>query len=143
MEPRLNLFSSRIATEVMKRLVSVDAATGDNVPIRTRELVKIRASQINGCALCLDMHTKDAAAAGESQLRLNLVANWRDSTVFTPAERAALDLAEQGCRIGDGSQVSDQCWAEATKHYDDEQLAALTAQIATIAAFNTLNVVTR
>ena len=74
--------------------------------------MKIRASQINGCGFCLDMHTKDAAQAGETSVRLNLVAAWREAKVFTEAERAALELAEQGTRIADGGGVTDEAWAE-------------------------------
>jgi AhpD family alkylhydroperoxidase len=106
--------------------------------------VNLRASQINGCAFCTDMHTKDAAQAGETQLRLNLVAVWREATVFTEAERAALELAEQGTRIADAATgVTDEAWANAAKHYDDDQLAALVAQIAEINAWNRVNVITR
>jgi len=79
------------------------------LPAATRQLVEIQASQINGCAVCLDMHVKDAAHAGESQQRLNMVAAWREATVFTQAERAALDLAEQGTRLADAAGgVSDE-----------------------------------
>ena len=66
----------------------------------------LRASQINGCAVCVDMHAKDAEHAGETSVRLNLVAAWRDAKVFTDAERAALELAEQGTRIADGAAAS-------------------------------------
>ncbi len=87
--------------------------------------MKIRASQINGCGFCTDMHTKDALHAGETQTRLNLIAAWREATVFSDAERAALELAEQGTRIADAAGgVSDEAWANAAKHYDEEQLAA-------------------
>jgi AhpD family alkylhydroperoxidase len=105
--------------------------------------VKIRASQINGCGVCLDMHTKDAAQAGESPVRLNLVAAWREAKVFTEAERAALELAEQGTRIADGGIVTDEAWLNAAKHYDDDQLIALVSQIAIINTFNRLNVITQ
>src|SRR5690606_39920022 len=100
------------------------------------ELVKIRASQINGCAFCLDMHTKDAAHAGETATRLHLVAAWREATVFTEAERAALELAEQGTRLADGGGVTDDAWARAAKHHDEEQLGALVGLIVLINAFN-------
>jgi AhpD family alkylhydroperoxidase len=103
--------------------------------------VKIRASQINGCGFCLDMHTKHAAQAGETALRLNLVAAWREATVYTDAERAALELTEQGTRLADGGGVTDEAWANAADHYDDEQLMALVAQIAVINAFNRGNVI--
>ena len=108
----------------------------------TLELVRLRASQINGCGFCTDMHTKDAAAAGESPVRLNLVAAWRDTTVFSEAERAALELAEQGSRIADAAGgVTDEAWGTATKHFDEEQLAALVSAIALINAINRLNVI--
>ncbi len=93
-------------------------------------MVKLRASQINGCGFCTDMHTKEALHAGESQQRLNLVAAWREATVFTAAERAALELAEQGTRIADGAGgVTEEAWANAAKHFDEEQLVALTTVI--------------
>ena len=88
--------------------------------------MRLRASQINGCGFCTDMHTKDAAAAGETAQRLHLVAAWREATVFTDAERAALELTEQGTRIADAAGgVTDEAWANAAKHYDEEQLTAL------------------
>jgi AhpD family alkylhydroperoxidase len=117
--------------------------TGSSLPAATQELVKIRASQINGCSGCTDMHTKDAQHAGESAVRLNLVAAWRDATVFTEAEKAALELTEQGTRLADGRGVTDDAWAHAAKHYDDEQLAALVSLIALINTYNRLNVITR
>jgi len=129
----------------LKRLNSLGTATTSSaVPAATQDLVKIRASQINGCAGCTDMHTKDAAHAGETPVRLNLVAVWRDATVFTDAERAALELAEQGTRLADGAGgVTDEAWANAAKHYDDDQLAALVSLIAVINAYNRINVITR
>jgi AhpD family alkylhydroperoxidase len=142
MEARLDILSDDKAMKVVKYLVSSAAAvSGSGLPEATHELVNIRASQINGCGFCLDMHTKDAAAAGETSVRLNLVATWREATVFTEAERAALELTEHGTRIADGGVVSDDVWANAAKHYDDDQLMALVAQIAVINAFNRLNVI--
>ena len=146
MEPRLNLHDgSPTIAKVIKYFNSASKVVSDtSLPAATRELVNLRASQINGCAFCADMHTKDAAHAGESQLRLNLVATWREATVFTEAERAALELAEQGTRIADAATgVTDEAWENAAKHYDDEQLAALVALIAEINAWNRLNVITR
>jgi AhpD family alkylhydroperoxidase len=145
MDARLNYFESPVAAKFVKYLVSAGKVMLDsNVPLATLHLMEIRASQINGCAACVDMHTKDAAAAGEGSVRLNLVAVWREATVFTEAERAALELTEQGTRLADaGGGVSDEVWANAAKHYDSEQLAALVAAIATINAFNRLNVITR
>jgi AhpD family alkylhydroperoxidase len=104
--------------------------------------VKIRASQINGCGFCTDMHTKEAAHAGETSTRLNLVATWREATVFTEAERAALELAEQGTRIADAAGgVTDEVWANAAKHHDEDQLTALVSLIALINAYNRMNVI--
>ena len=145
MEARFNLYDNSVVAKFVKHINSAgQAIQGSALPRATQELVKIRASQINGCAVCTDMHTKDAAHAGETQLRLNLVAVWREATVFTEAERAALELAEQGTRIADAAGgVSDEAWADAAKHYDDEQLAALICLIALINVYNRLNVITR
>ena len=141
MDARLNLYGNTVAAKVAKYINSAGAVvTGSSLRAATQELVKIRASQINGCAACTDMHTKDAQHAGENSLRLNLVAAWREAKVFTEAERAALELAEQGTRIADGG-VTDEAWLNAAKHYGDGQLIALVAQIAIINAFNRLNVV--
>jgi AhpD family alkylhydroperoxidase len=144
MEARLNVFGSELAMKVIRHVNAAGAAVEDALPKATQELVKIRASQINGCAYCTDMHTKDAAAAGESAQRLNLVAVWREATVFSEAERAALELAEEGTRLADANGgVGDEVWANAAKHYDEEQLAALVSLIALINAYNRLNVIIR
>lgn len=145
MEPRMNPFASPAASAFVKRLAAAGkVVTDSSVPLLTQELVKIRASQINGCGFCADMHTKEALAAGESHARLHLVATWREATVFTEAERAALALAEEGTRVADAAGgVPDEVWAEAAKHYDEEQLAALVSLIALINAYNRLNVMVR
>ncbi|GCD92889.1 carboxymuconolactone decarboxylase family protein [Embleya hyalina] len=142
MNARLNFMTSPVAAKAMKHLIAAGRSLADStVPAATRELVMLRASQINGCAGCIDMHTKDAAHAGESSVRLNLVVAWREATVFTDAERAALELAEQGTRIADAAGgVPDEVWANAAKYYDEDQLADLVAQIAIINAFNRGNV---
>jgi AhpD family alkylhydroperoxidase len=145
MEARLNYVNNPVAMNFIKRLnAAVAVFQGSGLPAATQELVKIRASQINGCAVCLDMHTKDALHAGESQLRLNLVAAWREATVFTEAERAALELAEQGTRLADSpGGVTDEVWQNAAKHFEEEQLTALVALIGVINLYNRLNVITR
>lgn len=145
MDARLNVFGSSTAATVVKHLVGAGKAVdATGLPAATQELVKIRASQINGCGFCLDMHTKDATAAGETQQRLNLVAAWREAKVFTEPERAALELVEQGTRIADNpGGVTDEAWADAAKHYDDEQLIGLVSLIALINTFNRMNVITR
>ena len=90
------------------------------------------------------MHTKDAAHAGETPVRLNLVAAWREANVFTEAERAALELTEAGTRLADvPGGVSDEVWDYTRKHYDDDQLAALVSLIALVNAYNRMNVITR
>jgi AhpD family alkylhydroperoxidase len=143
MNARLNVFSIPVAVSVSKYLTSAAKVIRDSsLPASTQELVQLRASQINGCAFCVDMHTKDAAHAGETSVRLNLVAVWREATVFSDAERAALELAEQGTRIADAAGgVTDEAWANAAKYYDEEQLAGLVCTIALINAFNRGNVI--
>jgi AhpD family alkylhydroperoxidase len=142
MSPRLNYFGNTVAMSFMKYINSAGkAVTDSSLPAVTQELVKIRASQINGCGYCTDMHTKDAAHAGETPVRLNLVAAWREATVFTEAERAALELTEQGTRIADAAGVTDEAWANAAKHHDEDQLAALVSLIALINAYNRMNVI--
>ncbi|MEU0335715.1 carboxymuconolactone decarboxylase family protein [Streptomyces sp. NPDC006193] len=145
MDARLNLFADPLAAKLIKHFNAAGKAIADSaLPAATQELVKIRASQINGCGFCTDMHTKDATAAGESAVRLHLVAAWREATVFTEAERAALELAEQGTRIADAAGgVTDEAWANAAEHYDEEQLAALVGLIALINAYNRVNVAVR
>jgi AhpD family alkylhydroperoxidase len=142
-EARLNFFTNPVAKKVLPHITAASkVVNGSTVPSSTLELMRMRASQINGCGFCLDMHTKDAAAAGETSTRLNLVATWREATVFTDAERAALELTEQGTRIADAAGgVTDEVWAMAAKHYDEDQLAALVCAIAVINAFNRANVI--
>ena len=145
MDARINYLGNPLALKLVKHINSAWAVVHDLVlPTVTQELVKIRASQINGCGFCTDMHIKDALHVGESQQRLNLVAVWREATVFTDAERAALELAEQGTRIADAAgDVTDEAWANAAKHYDDDQLVALVAVIALINAYNRMFVIMR
>jgi AhpD family alkylhydroperoxidase len=143
MTARIDYLGNPLAMKLVKHINAASAVLRDSaLPAATQELVKLRASQINGCGFCTDMHTKDALHAGESQQRLNLVAAWREATVFTEAERAALELAEQGTRIADAAGgVTDEVWANAAKHYDDDQLVALAGAIALINAYNRMNVI--
>ncbi len=145
MDARFDYHGSTVAAKFAKYINSAGrVVTESTLPATTQELVKIRASQINSCSTCLDMHTKDAEQAGESRVRLNLVAAWREATVFTEAERAALEVTEQGTRIADGAGgVTDEAWANAAKHYDDDQLAALVSLVALINTYNRVNVITR
>jgi AhpD family alkylhydroperoxidase len=145
MDARLNYFSNEVGSKFVKyNQAAAKAIRESPLPEATQALVEIRTSQINGCAVCTDMHTKDAAAAGETSVRINLVATWREATVFTEAERAALELTEAGTRIADAAGgVSDDVWANAVKHYDEEQLTALVSLIAMMNLWNRLNVITQ
>lgn len=146
MDARINLFDNEIAAKFGKRFANAGLVIDQSpLPKSTQELVSLRASQINGCGFCVDMHTKEAAAAaGETPVRLNLVAAWREATVFTEAERAALALAEEGTRLADAHHgVSDETWAQVRKHYDDDQIAALVCLVALINAANRINVIVR
>src|SRR5947208_16840404 len=114
------------------------------VPPRTLGLVHLRASQINGCSVCVDGGFRNAKKAGETDERLFAVAAWRDAPYFTDAERAALELAEAVTRIADRPDpVPDEIWTLATKHYDERALAALLVAIAAINVWNRFNVATR
>ncbi|WP_433665144.1 carboxymuconolactone decarboxylase family protein [Nocardia sp. CA-128927] len=144
MDARINLFTNPVTGSFTKRLNNAARIINDStLPAATHELIKIRASQINGCGYCTDMHTKDATHNGETSVRLNLVAAWREATVFTEAERAALALTEEATRIADGRGVSDEVWQDVRKHYDEDQSAALIAAIAMINAWNRMNVIAR
>jgi AhpD family alkylhydroperoxidase len=145
MDARISYSGNPVAAKYIKYLISAGKVVTDStLPAATQFLCEIRASQINGCAACTDMHTKDAAHAGETSVRLNLVAAWREAKVFTDAERAALELTEQGTRIADAAGgVTDEAWANAAKHYDEDQLAALVSLIAGINAWNRMNVITQ
>jgi AhpD family alkylhydroperoxidase len=131
--------------EVLQALYAAGAAAQKGgVPKRTLLLVHLRASQINGCAFCVEMHAKELKQAGESDERIFAVSAWRESPRFTDAERAVLALAEEGTRIADRPDaVSDPVWAEAARHFDEPQLAVLVVNIALINFWNRINVAVR
>ena len=143
MDARFDFLASPLAMQFVKRLNAAGAVLRDSaLPAATQELVKLRASQINGCGWCVDIHTKESAAVGETSLRLNLVAAWRHTTVFTEAERAALALTEEGTRLADADPgVSDETWAEVRKHYADDQVGALVCLVGMINATNRMSVI--
>ena len=143
MDTRFNMFDNEIAVKFAKRFANAGLVIHQSsLPKSTQELVSLRVSQINGCGFCVDAHTKEAAAAGEPAVRINLVAAWRHATVFTEAERAALALAEEGTRLADAHHgVSDETWAQVRKHYDDDQIAALVSLVALVNAANRLAVI--
>jgi AhpD family alkylhydroperoxidase len=113
------------------------------VPPKTMGLVHLRASQINGCSFCLDLHLRMLKKADESEARLMTVAGWRHAPYFDDAERAALALTEAVTRLSDrGDPVPDEVWSEAAKHYDERALATLVMQIGLVNFFNRINVTT-
>jgi len=119
-------------------------ARRSGVPARTLYLVEVRASQINGCSVCLDMHTRELKNAGEPDERIFMVGAWREAPYYSEAERAALALTEALTRLADSPDgVPDEVWDEAARHYDESQLAGLVVTIAGINAWNRINVATR
>lgn len=121
-----------------------NAAKGCDVPFNTLSLVYLRASQINGCSYCVDMHARDLRRDGETDERLCAVAAWRETNYFTDAERAALALTEAATRIADRSDaVPETVWTDAARYYDKADLAALVLDIALINFWNRTNVATR
>jgi AhpD family alkylhydroperoxidase len=125
-------------------LVPAAAVQKAKVPALTHYLVHLRASQINGCGFCVDMHARELKQSGEPDERIYAVAGWRESPYFSDAERAALALTEAVTRLSDWKDpVPDRIWEEAARHYEGQSLAALIVSIATINAWNQLNVVTR
>jgi AhpD family alkylhydroperoxidase len=143
-EARIDYYSNPIAAKFVKHINAAGLSlkkTG--LPEEIPNLVLIRASQINGCGVCTDMHTKDALHVGETPVRVAMVAAWRDSVVFDEAERAALALTEAGTRLADGAGVPDDVWDDAAKHFDGDQLAGLVSLIALINAYNRMNAIPR
>src|SRR5439155_10089285 len=130
------------AMEALQRLGA--AARRAGVPATTLYLIEVRASQINGCSVCLDMHSRELNAAGEPDERIFMVGAWREAPYFSDAERAALALTEAATRLADRSDpVPDEVWDEAARHYDESELAGLVIAIAAINAWNRINAATR
>ena len=126
--------------DTMKALQAAHKDPARLLPAKTLGLVHLRASQLNGCAVCLDLHTKNRE--DESMQRMLTVAGWRDAPFFSDEERAALALTEAVTRLAPEG-VPDDVWAEAARHYDEKQLAALLVQIAIVNVWNRLNIATR
>ena len=130
------------AMEHLQALAKVAEKGG--VPKKTLDMVHLRASQINGCSVCCDMHSRELKLLGEPDERIFTLSAWREASYFSDAERAALALTEAATRLADGSDaVSDEVWEEAARHYDEAQLASLVLAIATINAWNRINATTR
>lgn len=141
LEPRIDV--DEVAPEANRALSALDAyvaRTALEPPLL--ELVRLRASQINGCAYCVDMHTKDARAAGETEQRLYAVSVWRETSFFTERERAALAWTEAVTLVADG-QVPEAVYEEARRHFDEAELVALTVAVIAINAWNRLAISVR
>jgi AhpD family alkylhydroperoxidase len=144
MQPRIDSPAQTVPGAMQALLKLGSAIQRAGVPATTRYLLELRASQINGCSICVDMHSRELKAAGEPDVRINAVAAWRETPYFTDAERAALALTEAATRLADRPDpVPDEVWDEAARHYDDAQLAALVISIATINTWNRINAATR
>ncbi len=144
MQPRIEN-PARIVRGAMQALQKLGtAARRAGVPATTLYLIEARASQINGCSVCLDMHSRELKAEGESDERVFMVGAWREAPYFDDAERAALALTEAATRLADRSDaIPDEVWEEAARHYDESQLAGLVIAIASINAWNRINAATR
>ena len=144
MKPRMD-HPGYVVPGAMDALQSLGAAVGEaGLDPKLVELVCLRASQINGCSVCVDGHPRVARRLGETDERLFAVSAWREAPYFSDAERAALALTEAVTRLADREDgVPDHVWAEATAHYDDKQLAGLVLAIANINLWNRLNAATR
>jgi AhpD family alkylhydroperoxidase len=144
MQPRIDSPAQTVPGAMQALLKLGSAIQRAGVPATTRYLLELRASQINGCSICVDMHSRELKAAGEPDVRINAVAAWRETPYFTDAERAALALTEAATRLADRPDpVPDEVWDEAARHYDEAQLAALVISIATINTWNRINAATR
>ena len=142
-KPTVRLAVDDLAPGIAKAMNGLERAAGESVIDKPlREMVKLRASQINGCVYCVDMHSRDAVAGGDTWRRMNLVAVWREAPYFTARERAALALTEAVTRLAD-SEVSDAVWNEAAAHFEEKELAELVWQIGIINLWNRLGATAR
>jgi AhpD family alkylhydroperoxidase len=146
MQPRIdNLAQTVPVPDAIQALLKLGNATQQaGLPATTHYLLELRASQINGCSICVDMHSRELKAAGEPDERIFTVAAWRETPYVTDAERAALALTEAVTRLADRPDpVPAEVWDEAARHYDETQLAVLVISIATINTWNRINAATR
>jgi AhpD family alkylhydroperoxidase len=140
MSPRLN--PQEVAPDLYKAILGMETYARSTVDRTLLELVKLRASMINGCAYCVDMHSTDAIAEGERIERLFGLAAWRETPFFTPKERAALALTDALTRLGDGG-VPDPVWADAAAEFSEKELADLVGAIALINTWNRVSIAFR
>ena len=143
-EPRMTN-PAMLLPDALPRLLALSKVTQrEDVPRTTAFLVHLRASQINGCSVCVEMHARELSEAGEPDERIFAVAAWREAPYFSDEERAALALTEAATRLSDREDpVPDEVWDDAARHYDERALAALVMEIALINVWNRLNVTTR
>ncbi|MBB4651603.1 AhpD family alkylhydroperoxidase [Aminobacter niigataensis] len=134
-----------VLPEALKALQALNKATEiDSLPEVTRMLIHLRASQINGCSVCVHMHSLELRKAGQKDERIFAVAAWRDTPWFSEAERAALALTEAVTRVSDKADpVPDDVWTDAARHYDEKTLSALILSIGLINVWNRLNAAVR
>lgn len=139
MEPRIPNYP-KVAPETFRAMLELSAASKkSDLEPKLLELVKIRASQLNGCAYCLDMHTQDARALGETEQRLHLIAAWRESPFYSDRERAALAWTEAVTQLGE-THASDEVYADLRKHFSEKESVDLTWTVVVINAWNRLQV---
>ena len=137
---RMNL--GELAPRVMKAMLALDAVAGDGLEAPLKELVQLRASQVNGCSFCIDLHSRDARTGGETERRLFALPGWHDAPFYTERERAALALTEAATRL-DAGGVPDDVYAAAAAEFGPAELAQLIGLIMTINAWNRIGVTTR
>ena len=134
---------TKVSPQVLRPLIALNAPVeASGLDHKLLDLVRMRASQINGCAFCLDMHSKDARAAGEKEQRLYMLEAWRETSVYSDRECAALAWTEAVTRVTDG-HVPDEVYAEVSEHFSEEELVALTLAVVAINSFNRINVAFR
>jgi AhpD family alkylhydroperoxidase len=144
MQPRMTNIAMLVPDAFQALMALGKAAKSLGLPARTALFVELRASQINGCGYCVDMHARELKRSGETDERIFAVAAWRDTPYFTEAERAALALTEAATRIADRPDaVTDEIWNEAARHFDEQALASLIIEIGLINIWNRFNVVTK
>jgi len=142
LEPRINLQSSALA-DIMKAMYGLEAPLrNSSLEPALRELIKVRASQLNGCAYCLDMHTKDARAHGETEQRLYALSAWRETPFFTDRERAALEWTEHVTLLA-SKGISDELFARVREHFSEEEMVHLTLAVVQINSWNRLVITAR
>jgi len=144
MVPRIDNIAHAVP-EVLRGLVLLSSAAAKlGVPAPTLKMVSLRASQINGCSFCVDMHWRELRDLGEPDEKIFALSAWRETPYFTDAERAVLALTEAATRLADRADpVPDEIWEEAAQHFNEKQLSAIVIEIAAINAWNRLNATTR